>query len=310
NFTGGVDSQVITVNCGETNTTIQNNSNIVTSTAADIACTENKAQDFTYDAAQVKWVQKSGGSSGGGSNPLGNNGDVQSKNGSVLQATGLNDDGTRIKENRDHQSCGPNPWFDITCFGATVSNGTATNCVTTYTTSAAHNLQPGMSVILCQFAGSTGCNGGFFNPFSGAKTVNTTPTTTTFTTVDGSSLYDASEAPPSGQVKVMACNTLTFPATSFSGVGTLRYWIYRNNALAGVAVGLDPFWVDCGDGAPAAPGYIPSAPPGGTQAGYLATTVVSGGLTNSMTLANAAGTTVSGQTATHDNSRAVLAAAA
>ena len=415
NFTGGVDSQVITVNCGETNTTIQNNSNIVTSTAADIACTVNKAQDFTYDAAQVKWVQKSGGSSGGGSNPLGNNGGVQSKNGSVLQATGLNDDGTRIKENRDHQSCGPNPWFDITCFGATVSNGTATNCginaasttlrcatnpdfkdasqlgtslghgivipkagalptiitpstptvmpnllngattynykviaedyaggltaaspqgstttgpaalgettitvtlavatngITTYTTSAAHNLQPGMSVILCQFAGSTGCNGGFFNPFSGAKTVNTTPTTTTFTTVDGSSLYDASEAPPSGQVKVMACNTLTFPATSFSGVGTLRYWIYRNNVLAGVAVGLDPFWVDCGDGAPAAPGYIPSAPPGAAQAGYLATTVVSGGLTNSMTLANAAGTTVSGQTATHDNSRAVLAAAA
>src|SRR5438128_3076717 len=106
NFVGGVDSQVITINCGETNTTIQNNANIVTSTAADIACTENKAQDFTYDAAQVKWVQKSGGSSGGGSNPLGNNGDVQSKNGSVLQATGLNDDGTRIKENRDHQSCG------------------------------------------------------------------------------------------------------------------------------------------------------------------------------------------------------------
>src|SRR6266478_9057604 len=36
NFVGGVDSQVITINCGETNTTIQNNANIVTATAADI----------------------------------------------------------------------------------------------------------------------------------------------------------------------------------------------------------------------------------------------------------------------------------
>src|SRR6266478_173094 len=82
NFVGGVDSQVITINCGETNTTIQNNANIVTATAADITCTVNKAQDFTYDAAQVKWVQKSGGPGGG--SPAGNNPDLQFKNGGVF----------------------------------------------------------------------------------------------------------------------------------------------------------------------------------------------------------------------------------
>src|SRR2546425_5649128 len=90
NFLGGVDSQVITINCGETNTTIQNNSKIVTSTAADITCTVNKAQDFTYDAEQAKWVQKSGGNAGGGgAPPLGNNGDLQSKNGSLFQASSI-----------------------------------------------------------------------------------------------------------------------------------------------------------------------------------------------------------------------------
>jgi len=77
NFLNGVDSQVITINCGETNTTIQNNANIVTSNAADITCTVNKAQDFTYDAAQVKWVQKGG--NGGGANPVGSNLDLQYK---------------------------------------------------------------------------------------------------------------------------------------------------------------------------------------------------------------------------------------
>jgi len=83
NFLSGVDSQVITVNCGETKTTIQNNANIVTSSAADIPCTVNKAQDFTFDAAQAKWVQKSGGP-GGGASPAGSNLDLQVKSGAVF----------------------------------------------------------------------------------------------------------------------------------------------------------------------------------------------------------------------------------
>ena len=133
NFLNGVDSQVITVNCGDANTTIQNNANIVTATAADITCTANKAQDFTYDASQTKWIQKSGGNSGG--SPAGNNGDLQQKNGAVFGPGGENDDGstfstTRVfKANKDAIHCGPNPWFDVRCFGSTGSGQTTTGSI-------------------------------------------------------------------------------------------------------------------------------------------------------------------------------------
>src|SRR5882724_10632165 len=158
NFLGGVHSQVITINCGETNTTIQNNSNIVTSTAADITCTVNKAQDFTYDAEQAKWVQKSGGPGGGGSSPLGNDGDLQSKNGSVLQATGENDDGATFSTSRifkakvDTVHCGPNPWFDIRCFGVAGSGSTTTGSITsgtpTLTLASAIDFANGQGIVI------------------------------------------------------------------------------------------------------------------------------------------------------------------
>ena len=115
NFANGVDSQVITVMCGETNTTIQNNLNIITASAADITCTANKAQDFTYDASQTKWIQKSGGSAGGGS-PAGNNGNVQLKNGSVFAVGGENDDGSIFSTTRDAKFCGQNPYIDVRCY--------------------------------------------------------------------------------------------------------------------------------------------------------------------------------------------------
>src|SRR5258708_22887782 len=133
NFLNGVDGQVITVNCGDANTTIQNNANIVTETAADITCTANKAQDFTYDASQMKWIQKSGGNSGG--NPAGNSGDLQRKNGAVFGPGGENDDGstfstTRVfKANKDSIHCGPNPWFDVRCFGSTGSGRRTTGSI-------------------------------------------------------------------------------------------------------------------------------------------------------------------------------------
>src|SRR5262249_16140625 len=121
------------------------------------------------------------------------------------------------------------------------------------------------------------------------------------------------ETPASGQGWVRACNTLTFPARSFSGTGTLRYWIYRSRgagaySLTGVAIGLDPYFVDCGGAAPTVPGYIPAAPPVSPRAGYLAPTIASGGGTTTLTLAASAGTTVSSAGVVHDNSSALLAA--
>ena len=349
------------------------------------------------------------GSGGGGGSPGGNNGDLQSKNGSMFQASGENDNGTTFAVSRDQQNAGPNPYFDLRAYGGYISatpptttgsinsssatltinsagdyangqgivvygagaaptittpgtptvtpnllNGATTwnykviaedykggltaataagttttgpsalgltaiaitgavrtSGVSTYTTSSPHNLQPGQTIQICEFGGGT-CNGsGFLDAFNGTKVVLATPTSTTFTTSDGN-LLDTTET-ITAQGNVMACNTLTFPVGSFSGVGTLRYWIYRSQgagayALADVAIGLDPFFIDCGGNAPTPPSYVPSTPPASAQAQYLATTISSGGGTTSLTLAASAGATVSGASVLHDNTPALLAA--
>src|SRR5260370_450970 len=66
NFLNGSDTQLITVNCGDANTTIQNNSNIVNTSGADFVCGVNKTISYIYDVAQVKWIQSGTGSGGGG----------------------------------------------------------------------------------------------------------------------------------------------------------------------------------------------------------------------------------------------------
>jgi len=186
------------------------------------------------------------------------------------------------------------------------NNITFTSCVrtsgvATYTSSVAHNLQAGAQVNI------SGFSGGVFDYCNGVKTIASTPTSTTFTTNDGS-LANETNTTGTPVVTVMACNTLTFPSGSFSGINTIHYWIYRNGALAGVAAGVDPWFQDCGSNVNTAPSYVPGTPPGAAQAGYLATTVVSGAGTTSLTLANAAGSTVSNAAVLHDNSANLKAA--
>jgi len=382
----------------------------------DTTATHTNALTFKFDGTNWNLISNSGG--GGGASPLGNNGDLQSKNGAALAASGENDNGTTLAISRDQQNAGPNPSFDLRAFGGyiansagtmtcTISSGSATlNCTsnpdfkdatgipgsslghgvvvpgagvvptittpgtptvtpnllngattwnykviaedykggltaataagttavgsaalgatsfaittatrasgtTTYTTSSPHNLQPGATLLICQFGGGA-CPGTFLDAFNGTKTVVATPTSTTFTVSDGN-VPDGSETPGSGLGNVLACNTLTFAANSYSGVGTLRYWIYRSQgagaySLAGVAVGLDPYFVDCGTPAPSSPSYLPATPPSSPQAGYLATTIASGGGTNTLTLAASAGTTATSVTASHDNSQNLIAA--
>jgi hypothetical protein len=170
-----------------------------------------------------------------------------------------------------------------------------TNGVATYTSSVAHNLQSGAQVNI------SGFTGGVFDYCNGVKTIASTPTSTTFTTNDGQ-IANETNTTGSPVVTVMACNTLTFPSGSFSGINTIHYWIYRNGVLAGVAAGVDPWFQDCGSNVNIAPSYVPTTPPGTTQPGYLATTIVSGAGTTSMTLANSAGSTVSSVAVLHDNS--------
>ena len=182
--------------------------------------------------------------------------------------------------------------------------------VTTYTTSVAHNFQAGQTVDICGFGGGTGCPGTYLNAFNGVKVIVSTPTSTTFTVNDGN-VADATDTSGTPFVQIAACNKLTF--SSFSGVGTLRYWIYRSAgagsySLVGVSVGLDPFFIDCNQTVTGAPGYVPATPPASAQAGYLATTISSGGGTTSLTLANTATSTVSGATVLHDDTPAMRAA--
>ncbi len=175
----------------------------------------------------------------------------------------------------------------------TLTNCTRTSGVDTYTSSAPHNLTAGTQVDIEGFGGNSFCNG--------VKTIAATPTGSTFTANDGP-LADENNSSGTPQATVFACNVLTFPNGSFSGSNTIRYWVYRNNALAGVAQGMDPWFMDCGYPAPLAPGYVPSTPPGAAQPGYLATTISSGGGTTTLTLAAPAGTTATTQTVLHDNS--------
>jgi hypothetical protein len=186
----------------------------------------------------------------------------------------------------------------------TVTQGARVGGLTTYTTSAAHNFQAGSTVSVNGF--NTG-SGTFFDDMNGTKVIVSAPTSTTFTVQDGS-LTDRTDT-STGTASVQACNTLTYASGSYGGASTLRYWIYRNNALVGVAPGLDPYFSDCGLTVGGAPSYVPSAPPASAAPEYLVSTIVSGGGTTSLTLANSAGATVTNAAALHDNSLALKAAA-
>src|ERR1700722_8602506 len=182
----------------------------------------------------------------------------------------------------------------------TLTSCVRTTGVATYTSSAAHNLQAGAQINI------EGFSGGVFDSCNGVKTIAATPTSTTFTTNDGP-LGNENNTSGTPTAVVFACNTLTFPSGSLSGNNTIHYWIYRSQgagaySLIGVAQGVDPWFQDCGLAAPNAPAYVPATPPSATQPGYLATSIVSGGGTTTLTLANAASTAASAQTVLHDNS--------
>src|SRR5579862_3526805 len=184
----------------------------------------------------------------------------------------------------------------FTISGAT---GVISNGVLTITTGAAHGLNTGARIQL---------SGGAVTQ---EATVATVPSGTTFTVKVGTAQNNASISGIT--ITALACNTITLGAGNFSGTGTLRYWLYRSQgagsyAIQGVAMGLDPYFVDCGGSAATPPSYVPATPPGSSQPGYLATNITAGGGTTSLTLAANAGTTATGQTVLNDNSSALLAA--
>ena len=206
-------------------------------------------------------------------------------------------------------------------FNFGISTATNTNGITTYTTTATDNLPAGAAILICGFGAACLATGSKTDSFNGAKTIQATPSSNTFTTFDGTQFnnptFTITETPPGGQAQgyVMSCNTLRYSSGTYSGLGTLRYWIYRSQgagaySLVGVAPGIDPYFVDCGGTPPTPPSYVPTrTPPARPQAGYLSTTISSGGGSTTLTLAANAGTTATSQTVLHDNTPALMAAA-
>lgn len=194
-----------------------------------------------------------------------------------------------------------------------VHSASRSNGISVYTTSIPHKLTAGSSVNICGFGGSSCDNQSFGDIFNGTKVVASVLSPNTFTANDGN-VPDATETPANAKGRIKACNTLRFaPGTASGKDRMLRYWIYRARGsepftLAGVAIGLDPFFVDCGGNPPKAPSYIPVDPPSRPGAGYLATTIASGGGTSKLTLAASARSSTSLTPMLHDNSSALILA--
>lgn len=66
NFLGGVDSQQITILCGESNTIIQNNANIAITGGTNFTCVLNNAISFVFNSASGVWGEIGGTGTGGG----------------------------------------------------------------------------------------------------------------------------------------------------------------------------------------------------------------------------------------------------
>ena len=178
-----------------------------------------------------------------------------------------------------------------------------------YTCSGNCNVSINAPINIAGFTGNVRFNGNF--------TVIATPTSSTFTVYSPSSTTPTVTSDSSGgTMKVLACNILSMGSgvvpTNVEGSSNdtvMRWWVYRNNTLAFVVQARDPYYEDCGVNIASGgiPSYVPSAPSSSAVNKYLATTIVSGGGTTSIVVANAAGNTISGQTALHDNSQNLLA---
>src|SRR5229473_1819459 len=205
----------------------------------------------------------------------------------------------------------------------TVAPFGVTNGATTYNYRfVAEDLQGGLTA--ASPAGSTTTGAATLGTNSvtltnGNFTIIATPTSSTFTVYSPSAIAPSVTSDSSGgTMKVLACNVLSMGSVvvpnSVEGSSSdtvMRWWVYRNNTLAFVVQARDPYYEDCGVNIPAGniPSYVPASP-GSAVNKYLATTIVSGGGTTGIVVANAAGNTISGQTALHDNSQNLLAATA
>lgn len=109
-----------------------------------------------------------------------------------------------------------------------------------------------------------------------------------------------------GTLTVYNANHLTIPTTAY------QYYIYKFNGTNYVYDGIvrpgETTWDDFGQTPPARPLWVPNIAPTSPTNDSLTTTIVSGGGTSSLVLANAASQTISGQVAIKDDAPTFLAA--
>jgi len=179
----------------------------------------------------------------------------------------------------------------------------ANSNVVTVTTSATHNLAVGAIVII---SGVTDTS------FVGYFLVDST-TSTTFTYTQGIKNFTASaQTSIGGTVVVYAFNHVTWSAVT----GAEQYIIYGRTGggmtYLGMANFKDTQFDDYGTTLMANTpqwSYVPNSPPAAAQSGYLATNIISGAGTTTLTLGANALTTVSAATVKQDSAYGILQAA-
>jgi hypothetical protein len=176
-----------------------------------------------------------------------------------------------------------------------------TNGQQVYTCSANCNVSNGAQISISGFTNQH---------FNGQYTIIATNGSNQFTVYSPATPAITSES-AAATAKVLAVNLLTLPALSVpstveagNGDTVIRWWVYRNNVLAFCVQARDPYYEDAGVNMNPAfiPSYVPSTP-GVAVNKYLPTTLVSGGGTPNITVANNAGNSIGGVPALHDNSQ-------
>lgn len=201
-----------------------------------------------------------------------------------------------------------------------IASITMSNNIVTVQTSAAHNLSVG-SMFVTQ--GVTQGSSTAPNPFNQWAVVATVPDNThfTFTTSSDTRNGAAATGAGSGTVTYWNSNHLTWAPVS----GAFQYYIYGRTAGSLTLIGVswpqntilagDPTYLAFDDFGPVVttyanpPSYVPSTPPVSATNDMLATTIVSGAGTTTLTLANTATNSVSSSTVLFDDAVTFLAAA-
>jgi len=191
------------------------------------------------------------------------------------------------------------------------------NTTVTCTTSSAHGLVVNAQIHINGTVDPSGANADA--QFGGWYLVASVPDTTHFTYASGlDSRNGALTASTGGTVHWFVCNHVTWTAVT----GAWEYYIYSDRSspgtfsLIGVSwpqgISSNLFFDDFGpammNGA-VFPAWVPTTAPTTATSDALTTTIVSGAGTATLTLANAASTTVSSAQAAFDDSPLILAAA-